>query len=147
MTEAKNYFDAPIDDFEEPKILEPGEYIFTVTGYKMGRSTGPKQTQYVRLFLRPESDATDPDREIKKVRNVDHTYWLTDDAGYIFKQFARDRVGVVSETADGSRKTNREVAEEIVGAQVRAETKIDMVGKEKDIPKAVVDRFFALELV
>lgn len=141
MTDVSNFMDVRLGDVPEPQVLPNGEYIFTIVAYKTGEYPNDKATPYVRISMKPveivSSDISD--EEFGRAKKVDSDFPMTEPAQPIARRFLTETLGLSEDLSF------REAFEEALGLQVRAATKIKMVGKEKNIPIAEVERFFPID--
>jgi hypothetical protein len=139
LSEIANFMDLQSSDVKEPEVLAPGEYLFMLRSYKPGTYNNDKQTPYVRVSLKVV-EAINPSKEqdISNIKLVDEDFAMTDAARPIAKRFLTKTLGI--DDNDGS-KTFREMFEESLGVQVRGFVSNKLVGKNKDILIAVIDKF------
>jgi hypothetical protein len=139
MSDVSNFMDVQSGDVKEPEVLSPGEYVFLVRGYKPGKYNNDKQTPYVRVTLKAvEVIASEKEQDLTNIKTVEEDFAMTEAAQPIAKRWLTKTVGVDDE--DGS-ATFRELFEKALGSQVRGFTSIALVGKNKDIQVAKVDKF------
>lgn len=134
-------------DVKEPQPLPDGEYILEVSGYSIDQTQGDEPKQFVRFRFRPvevveTATGEDVDLEGKVWKTMDERFYLTDKAIRIVKDFLTKRLGLDD---DDGEKTFVELFEESIGVPVRAVVKVEMVGRDKNVPINTVDRFLRLD--
>ncbi len=141
MSDANNFMDTKAGDVKEPEVLPEGEYIAVITGYKPGVTNSDKQTPFVRLFLKPVEiiDSALTDEGLATAKRLESDQWMSDAAQPATKRFLTQTLGIDDE--DGE-KSFRQLFEDAVGARVRVLTKVEFVGKNKDIKVARVEKMF-----
>lgn len=138
-SDVSNFMDLQSSDVKEPEVLAPGEYKFIVRGYKPGTYNNDKQTPYVRVSLKVvEAINSSKEQNLAAIKLVDNDFPMTEAARPIAKRFLTKAIGI--DDAEGT-KTFREMFEESLGQEVRGFVSNKLVGKNKDILVAEVDKF------
>lgn len=140
MTDVNNFLDTASGDVKEPKNLPAGEYLAVITGYKPDKVKNDKETPFVRLFLKPIEvlDGAATDEDLATARRIEADQWMSEAAQPATKRFLVKTLGIDDENGG---KTFRQMFEDAVGREVRIFTKIELVGKNKDLPVVRVEKF------
>lgn len=133
---ANDFLDKTMGDVKEPPVLPEGEYIFRITSYLPGHRKNEKETPFVRFNLKPlESvDGSIDAAKLATYKKVEYEFPMTDAAQPIAKRFLTKELGINSDDATPF----RQLFEEALGLTFRAITKVELVGKNKDIEIARV---------
>ena len=142
-----DYLDVTPEDVPEAIVLPDGIYDFTVGPWRRDK-VGEDQKSKITISLKPVAivDSEVDEEQFQWAENVRQEFWLTEKAlaskaphismtAWLTKVLGLPEEGV----------SLRDLLEMSLGLPVRARTKIEMKGKEKDIPQAEVTRFLKAE--
>lgn len=143
-----DFLSVPVRDLPKAVMLEPGRYVFQIARYFENR-VGQKQTQKIDFMINPMRvvDADFQEGDLARAKKANLTYWITDAAlgsdgpNISLTEFLTKTLGLPYE--DG--QTPAELLEMAIGQEFVGRVKIDMEGKNNDIPTAVVDRVWQSE--
>lgn len=99
----EDLLDKPLDNFKKPPAMPEGNYIFQVTDFKFGKTTGEKKTNFVEfettyVEAMPDVDAdnlsTVLDGNALTSKKSKLTFYLTADAMWRLSQFLHEHLGL-----------------------------------------------------
>jgi hypothetical protein len=131
MSDANDFLNERIGDTKEPQPLPEGDFDFLITSYSLGKRKNESETPYVRFLVKPTESYTPevPTDSLNQYKKVEWEFPLTDAAKPIAKRVLTKQLSVESDDDTPW----RQLFENALGVRFRAITKIELVGKNKDI--------------
>lgn len=127
------------DDVPEDIWLPTGEYIFRITGFKVGHQPSEKRTPFVQWSLRPVAvvDSVLNDEDLMNAFPVYDKLWLSRAAKKMARRFFENTLGM---SVEGNK--NDVLFEAAVGMEVRALVTQKPPSAEGKNPYVKVERYF-----
>ena len=135
----EDYLSTPMKDQPKPVVLPDGWYNFVINQYTVDK-VGKDGTGLLKIFVKPTDilESELPEEQLSMAKRAKFEMWLTENAvnvdnpAWSLNRFIDDVLCLPEENGPGD---NMEL---MIGMQFAGRTKIEMEGKNKDIPMAVM---------